>query len=91
MSYHGWKNWETWNVALWLGNDEGAYRECLRLAKRANHYRPIESDHAELIVRELMPDGTPGMDQTDKGYAAVDWNEIAADINEMAGLEEEPA
>ena len=30
-TYNGWKNYETWNVALWLGNDEGLYnlaREC---------------------------------------------------------------
>lgn len=31
MTYNGWKNWETWNVVLWIGNDEGLYnlaREC---------------------------------------------------------------
>ena len=22
MSYNGWTNWETWNVAMWIGNDE---------------------------------------------------------------------
>ena len=30
-TYNGWKNYETWNVALWMGNDEfwyGVAREC---------------------------------------------------------------
>ena len=23
--YNGWKNYETWNVALWIDNDQGSY------------------------------------------------------------------
>jgi hypothetical protein len=23
--YNGWSNYETWNVALWMDNDEGNY------------------------------------------------------------------
>ena len=25
MTYNGWQNYETWNVALWIDNDAGTY------------------------------------------------------------------
>lgn len=34
--YNGHKNWNHWNVSLWIGNDEGLYRlalECIRDAR----------------------------------------------------------
>ncbi len=35
--YNGWANYQTWNVALWLQNDEGLYR----LARNATSYESL--------------------------------------------------
>lgn len=57
--FNGWKNWETWNVALWIQNDEGIYRK----AKRFTNYR----DFAHHITYDEnwyeTPDGAPWEDE----------------------------
>lgn len=42
--YNGWKNYETWNVALWIGNDEGLYI----IGKRCRNYQDFQDRMAEL-------------------------------------------
>ena len=41
MSYNGWTNYETWNVALWIDNDETSY-EYAKIAKDYDHYRNMK-------------------------------------------------
>ncbi|MFA7662775.1 MAG: hypothetical protein WCX88_02555, partial [Patescibacteria group bacterium] len=33
QKYNGWKNYETWNIALWMQNDETLYREAVAFVK----------------------------------------------------------
>lgn len=47
--YNGWKNRATWNVALWIGNDEGLYN----LALSCRSYREFEQQ----MKGERTPDG----------------------------------
>ena len=41
MSYNGWTNYETWNVALWMDKDETSYQYA-RIAKDYDHYRNMK-------------------------------------------------
>lgn len=42
MSYEGWKNRATWNVALWIANDEALYTKAVNYVKRCRREkRPI--------------------------------------------------
>ena len=41
-TYNGWANYDTWNVMLWLDNDEALYRESCRYFSliKGNRERP---------------------------------------------------
>ena len=39
MAYNGHKNWNHWNVSLWVNNDEGLYRDALTYLKAAGGSR----------------------------------------------------
>lgn len=50
MTYEGWANYQTWNVSLWIANEEELYR-------LAREYSQIMEDSAtyEDFVCRIMP------------------------------------
>lgn len=66
MSYNGHKNWNHWNVSLWINNDEGLYRSALSFiraagnkdrAARAFFYALTSGDYGQRMTK--TPDGAP--------------------------------
>lgn len=37
-TYQGWKNYETWNVALYIANEERLYRAACEFVRRDPHH-----------------------------------------------------
>ena len=72
-TYNGYTNYETWNVALWIGNDEGLY-------EWAKSYRNNGYTQFAELLREL------GQTETPDGVA---WNDSGLDIDELDAMLEE--
>ena len=63
--YQGYENWETWNVSLWLSNDEGLYYTTIdimasnppRYSKAADIWIADQASEAlEEFVNQLLDD-----------------------------------
>jgi len=80
-NYLGWKNRDTWNVILWLQNDEGLYNA---LSNESRAMKRAMSEWSPALAREFchrwMGDKTPdGIPLSSKD---IDWDEVAEAMNE---------
>lgn len=85
--YNGWANYETWNVALWIGNDEGLYQ--LARDSRWRHEgtrRGCLSGPYERFVAAIKEWGGQIALQTPDGVA---WNDSGLDTDELDEMMEE--
>lgn len=78
MTYEGWANYHTWNVALWISNQEGLYNAALRYV--SDHDLPTYHGLVESLSSEwgdINPDGVSWVDPT------LDHDELDAFIQRL--------
>lgn len=55
-TYNGWKNWQTWNVALWVNNDDALYKSAVEFMMQYKGKCPYV---AFIKSHEMQDDRTP--------------------------------
>ncbi len=80
-TYNGWPNRATWNVMLWMDNEEGAYREyrakVQRYQDKKRHFGGVA---ARAVCEACFGDKTP--DGISFSSSKVRWSAIAAAMRE---------
>lgn len=59
-TYNGHKNWNYWNVSLWINNDEGLYRLAQSCVRRTDNRTEAANRFMECMDGiSKTPDGAP--------------------------------
>lgn len=90
MSYNGWSNYETWNVALWIDDEEGSSEEVRSMARSATSEAAL-AKQIEAWVDEMTPSLGASMfsDILGAGLREVNYDEIAGHWYEEAHEDDE--
>ena len=59
-TYNGHRNWNYWNVSLWINNDENLYR----LAVRCVRYNRTKTQAAQDFIKQVPPKTKDGAKYT---------------------------
>ena len=93
--YNGWTNYETWNVKLWLDNDEGSYLYWRERAEEryaeGKEYEYMDAATSDLRdeLQAFHEENAPAVSGTyadllNAALSEVNWYEIAESLMEDA-------
>lgn len=83
--YNGWKNYETWSVALWAGNEEWIYKKIVEYVEENGPFTAASAKEFAKDTYGLYP--TNDLKNQPGRMRVVDWAEIANAWNETGELE----
>lgn len=80
-AYNGWANYQTWNVMLWMDNEESAYREYRAKVQRyADKKRYFGGVAAKAVAMDCYGHQTP--DGVKLTSTRIRWSAIASAMKE---------
>lgn len=83
QEYSGWYNYETWNCALWIGNEQGTQSDTLMIVEDNGKDGLEDGTTAEAlkeyVEENMMPQDVQGFaaDMLNSAMGEVNWQEIA--------------
>ena len=75
QGYNGWTNWETWNVALWIGNDPGLYELASDVARDGGTY-----GHLVSMILECSKETPDGCKWDDVNINGIEVNNMMKEL-----------
>jgi hypothetical protein len=83
-NYNGWRNYDTWNINLWVMNDELMHNRLVRECRFLNCIgSKFCADAAKQFCNKLFEFGKTPDDVNVGANSNVDWDEIADAFNDV--------
>lgn len=76
--YNGWKNRQTWNVSLWINNDEGLYRAAVEFMRQYRGRTPYKS-----FIEQAGLEGARTPDNISFSGTRLDYGELNSMMREL--------